>query len=107
MVDLYGHYQNWCRENHLRSFPSKPFSRIAKEEIEITMGPNFAMILLVKTASQGGGGKDWHWWREPFWRMWKLRPAGPWVNPMTQLSCSLVLGRRFDGVDHLNVPAKG
>jgi hypothetical protein len=36
VVDLYEHYQSWCRENHLRSFPSKPFSRIAKEEIEIT-----------------------------------------------------------------------
>ena len=32
------HYQEWCRENHLRSFPSKPFSRIAKEEIGITWG---------------------------------------------------------------------
>jgi hypothetical protein len=38
VVDLYEHYQEWCRENHLRSFPSKPFSRIAKEEIEITWG---------------------------------------------------------------------
>jgi hypothetical protein len=38
VVDLYGHYQKWCRDNHLRSFPSKPFSRIAKEEIEITWG---------------------------------------------------------------------
>ena len=36
VVDLYGHYQERCRENHLRSFPSKAFSRIAKEEIEIT-----------------------------------------------------------------------
>jgi hypothetical protein len=38
VVDLYEHYQGWCRLNHLRSFPSKPFSRIAKEEIEITWG---------------------------------------------------------------------
>jgi hypothetical protein len=38
VVRLDEHYQKWCRENHLRSFPSKPFSRIAKEEIEITWG---------------------------------------------------------------------
>jgi P4 family phage/plasmid primase-like protien len=38
VVDLYEHYQEWCRDHHLRSFPSKPFSRIAKEEIEITWG---------------------------------------------------------------------
>jgi hypothetical protein len=38
VVDLYWLYQEWCRENHLRSFPSKPFSRIAKEEIELTWG---------------------------------------------------------------------
>jgi hypothetical protein len=28
VVDLYEHYQEWCRENHLRSFLSKPFSRL-------------------------------------------------------------------------------
>jgi hypothetical protein len=28
VVDLYEHYQQWCRENHLRSFPSKPFNRL-------------------------------------------------------------------------------
>jgi formylglycine-generating enzyme required for sulfatase activity len=38
LVDLYGHYQEWCRDNHLRSFPSGAFSRIAKEKIEITLG---------------------------------------------------------------------
>jgi hypothetical protein len=38
VVDQYEYYQQWCRENHLRSFPSKAFSRIAKEEIEITWG---------------------------------------------------------------------
>ncbi len=37
-AELYLHYQNWCRENHLRSFPSKPFSKLAKEEIETTIG---------------------------------------------------------------------
>ena len=36
VVDLYEHYQEWCRENHIRPFASKPFSRTAKEEIEIT-----------------------------------------------------------------------
>ncbi len=38
MLDLYAHYQSWCRLNHLRPFASKEFSRVAKEEIEITFG---------------------------------------------------------------------
>ncbi len=46
------------QDNHLRPFPSKPFSRKAKEEIQITWDSNFAMIHLVKVASQGAGGED-------------------------------------------------
>jgi P4 family phage/plasmid primase-like protien len=38
VLDLYAHYQNWCRFNHVRPFASKAFSRVAKEEIEITFG---------------------------------------------------------------------
>ena len=57
MVDLYGHYQDWCRDNHLRSFPSKPFSRIAKEEIEIGLGMKLRHDL------EGGNGKAKRGWR--------------------------------------------
>ena len=38
VVDLYEHYQEWCRENHVRPFPSRPFTSTAKEEIEIGLG---------------------------------------------------------------------
>jgi putative DNA primase/helicase len=38
ILDLYARYQEWCQDNHLRSFPSKKFSRIAKEEVEIGFG---------------------------------------------------------------------
>ena len=32
VVDLYAHYQQWCRENHIRPFPSRPFTSTAKED---------------------------------------------------------------------------
>jgi putative DNA primase/helicase len=38
VVDLYEHYQEWCRGNHVRPFASRPFTATAKEEIEIAMG---------------------------------------------------------------------
>ena len=57
VVDLYEHYQEWCQENHLRSFPSKPFSRIAKEEIEITGGLKLRHDLL------GENGKTRRGWK--------------------------------------------
>ena len=57
MGELYEHYQKWCRENHLRSFPSKPFSRIAKEEIEITWG------LKLRHDLPGENGKPRRGWR--------------------------------------------
>jgi hypothetical protein len=57
VVDLYEHYQEWCRENHLRSFPSKPFSRIAKEEIEITWG------LKLRHDLPGENGKPRRGWK--------------------------------------------
>jgi len=57
VVDLYEHYQEWCRDNHLRSFPSKPFSRIAKEEIEITMG------LKLRHDLPGENGKTRRGWK--------------------------------------------
>jgi phage/plasmid-associated DNA primase len=38
VVDLYEHYQVWCRDNHVRPFPSRPFTSTAKEEIEIGLG---------------------------------------------------------------------
>jgi|ERR1035437_1212876 hypothetical protein len=57
VVDLYQHYQEWCRDNHLRSFPSKPFSRIAKEEIEITWG------LKLRHDLPGENGKPRRGWK--------------------------------------------
>ena len=53
VVDLYGHYQNWCRENHVRPFASRPFTATAKEEIEIAMG----MKLRHDLASENGKTK--------------------------------------------------
>jgi hypothetical protein len=57
VVDLYEHYQEWCRDSHLRSFPSKPFSRIAKEEIEITWG------LKLRHDLAGENGKPRRGWK--------------------------------------------
>ena len=57
VVDLYAHYQEWCRDNHLRSFPSTPFSRIAKEEIEITWG------LKLRHDLPGDNGKTRRGWK--------------------------------------------
>jgi len=57
VVDLYERYQNWCRQNHLRSFPSKPFSCIAKEEIEITWG------LKLRHDLPGENGKPRRGWK--------------------------------------------
>lgn len=37
-ANLFAHYQKWCRDKHLRPFPSKMFSRVAKEEIKIGLG---------------------------------------------------------------------
>ena len=53
VVDLYWHYQNWCRENHIRPFPSRAFTSTAKEEIEIGLG----MKLRHDVASENGKAK--------------------------------------------------
>jgi hypothetical protein len=37
-ADLYAHYPNRCRLNHIKPCASKAFSRVAREEIEITFG---------------------------------------------------------------------
>ena len=50
VLDLYEHYQEWCRLNHVRPFPSRPFTSTAKEEIEIGLG----MKLRHDLASQNG-----------------------------------------------------
>jgi hypothetical protein len=57
VVDLYERYQEWCRDNHLRSFPSKSFSRIAKEEIEIGLG------LKLRHDLEGGNEKAKRGWK--------------------------------------------
>ena len=53
VVDLYGHYQDWCRDNHVRPFASRPFTSTAKEEIEIGLG----MKLRHDLASENGKAK--------------------------------------------------
>ena len=57
VVDLYQHYQEWCRENHLRPFPSKAFNKLAKEEIEVTIGLKYRHNL------EGDNGKAKRGWR--------------------------------------------
>jgi hypothetical protein len=53
VVDVYEHYQNWCRENHVRPFASRPFTATAKEEIEIGLG----LKLRHDLASENGKAK--------------------------------------------------
>jgi P4 family phage/plasmid primase-like protien len=53
VLDLYAHYQEWCRDNHIRPFASRPFTATAKEEIEIAMG----MKLRHDLASDSGKAK--------------------------------------------------
>ena len=38
VAELYEHYQDWCRNNHLRPFSSPDFNALAKEETEIGLG---------------------------------------------------------------------
>jgi len=56
VLDLYEYYQKWCKENHIRPFPSRPFTATAKEEIEITMGMKLRHDL------EGGNGKAKRGW---------------------------------------------
>ena len=56
-AELYLHYQNWCRENHLRPFSSKAFNKLAKEEIEVTIGLKYRHDL------EGENGKAKRGWR--------------------------------------------
>jgi hypothetical protein len=53
VVDLYGHYQEWAKLNHVRPFASRPFTSTAKEEIEIGLG----MKLRHDLASENGKAK--------------------------------------------------
>ena len=57
VVDLYEHYQQWCRENHVRPFPSRAFTSTAKEEIEIGLGMKLRHDL------EGGNGKAKRGWK--------------------------------------------
>jgi hypothetical protein len=57
VVDLYEHYQDWCRENHIRPFASRPFTATAKEEIEIGLGMKLRHDL------EGGNGKAKRGWK--------------------------------------------
>jgi phage/plasmid-associated DNA primase len=62
VVDLYEHYQNWCRENHVRPFASRAFTSTAKEEIEIAMGMKLRHDLEGGNGKARRGWKGWHWW---------------------------------------------
>jgi len=57
VMDLYGHYQQWCKINHIRPFESKAFNQIAKEEIEINLG------LKLRHDLEGANGKARRGWR--------------------------------------------
>jgi hypothetical protein len=57
VVDLYSIYQEWCRENHIRPFASRPFAATAKEEIEIGMGMKLRHDL------EGGNGRAKRGWK--------------------------------------------
>jgi hypothetical protein len=54
-VDLYAHYQEWCRENHVRPFASQAFHQIAREEIEINLGLKYRHDL----AGEQGACRGW------------------------------------------------
>lgn len=55
--DLYSHYQEWCRLNHVRPFASRPFTATAKEEIEIGMGKKLSHDI------RGGSGRAKRGWK--------------------------------------------
>ena len=57
VVDLYEHYQKWCRENHVRPFASRAFTSTAKEEIEIGLG------LKLRHDLDGTNGKAKRGWK--------------------------------------------
>ena len=55
VVDLYEKYQAWCKKHQLPPFSSKPFSQIAKAEIEIGLGLKYRHDLV----SGGGVMRGW------------------------------------------------
>lgn len=57
VLDLYEHYQKWCKENYIRPFASRPFTAAAKEEIEIGLGMKLRHDL------EGGNGKAKRGWK--------------------------------------------
>ena len=57
VVDLYAHYQEWTKLNHVRPFASRAFTSTAKEEIEIAMGMKLRHDL------EGGNGKAKRGWK--------------------------------------------
>ncbi|MGO8929336.1 MAG: hypothetical protein ACLQU3_20920 [Limisphaerales bacterium] len=57
VVDLYGHYQEWAKLNHVRPFASRPFTATAKQEIEIGLG------LKLRHDLEGGSGKAKRGWK--------------------------------------------
>jgi hypothetical protein len=105
VVDLYEHYQECCRENHLRSFPSKPFSRIAKEEIEITRGLKLRHDLPGENGKPRRGGRDWDSLDGLMLEQGKMGPESPYVECDSLEFAPFGTQGRFDDLDHLSVPA--
>jgi len=57
VVDLYEHYQEWCRRNNVRPFASRAFTVSAKAEIEIGLGLKYRHDL------EGANGKARRGWK--------------------------------------------
>jgi phage/plasmid-associated DNA primase len=57
VMDLYEHYQKWCKDNHIRPLASRPFTATAKEVIKIGMGRKLSHDL------KGGTGKAKRGWK--------------------------------------------
>jgi len=57
VMDLYCHYQQWCRDSHIRPFTARTFTATAREEIEIGFGMKLRHDL------EGGNGKAKRGWR--------------------------------------------
>ena len=56
-LELYEHYQEWCRKHQLQAFPSKRFHKIAKAELELSLGLRYRHDLV------GQNGKAMSGWR--------------------------------------------
>ncbi len=56
VVDLYGHYQEWCQANRIRPFASQAFTSVAKGEIELKLGLRYRHDLGEQATIRGWKG---------------------------------------------------